>query len=204
MKTFRQHFNEQAEKKTIVFAYGRFNPPTVAHNMLINKVIEVAKQQQGDYFIIPSHSIKPPDKNPLSAEQKIKILKYMVPDSSRIGTFGETYISALQKLQEMGYNNVIQIAGSDRIPEFSMLANKYNGKPDKTGQIVFNFNNFEFVSAGNRDPDSEGMEGMSASKLRNLASNGNIEEFKTGMAETIPDAIKMETYNQIRKILKNK
>jgi hypothetical protein len=203
MKTFRQFFIEQLEKKTAVFAYGRFNPPTVAHNMLISKVMETAKQQQGDYFIIPSHSTKPPDKNPLTPEQKIKILKFMVSDPSKIGTFGQTYISALQKLQEMGYNNIIQIAGSDRIPEFSMLVNKYNGKQDKTGQVVFNFNQFEFVSAGNRDPDSEGMEGMSASKLRSLALEGNFEEFQLGMAETVPDKIKTETYNQIRKILKN-
>lgn len=204
MITFRQYFTEQIEKKTVVFAYGRFNPPTVAHNMLINKVIETASQQKGDYFIIPSHSAKPPDKNPLTPEQKIKILKFMVPDSSKVGTFGQTYISALQKLEEMGYNNVIQIAGSDRIPEFSILVNKYNGKQDKTGQIAFNFNQFEFVSAGNRDPDSEGMEGMSASKLRRLALEGNFEEFQSGMAETVPDKIKAETYNQIRKILKNK
>ena len=204
MKTFRQFFVEQLEKKTAVFAYGRFNPPTIAHNMLIDKVIKTANQQNGDYFIIPSHSIKPPDKNPLTIEQKVKILKHMVPNPESIKTFGQTYITALQKLQEMGYNNVIQIACSDRIPEFSLLVNKYNGKQDKTGQIVFDFNQFEFVSAGNRDPDSEGMEGMSASKLRGLAIEGNLEEFKTGMADAVPNEIKVETYNQIRKILKIK
>jgi hypothetical protein len=204
MKTFRQFFVEQLEKKTAVFAYGRFNPPTVAHNMLINKVIETANQQKGDYFIIPSHSTKPPDKNPLAIEQKVRILKHMVPNPESIKLFGQTYIIALQKLQEMGYNNIIQIAGSDRIPEFSLLVNKYNGKQDKTGNVVFDFNQFEFVSAGNRDPDSEGMEGMSASKLRSLAVEGNFEEFQLGMAETVPDKIKTETYNQIRKILKNK
>ena len=196
MKTFRQYFVEQqASKKTVVFAYGRFNPPTVAHNMLIDKVIETATQQQGDYFIIPSHSVKPPDKNPLTAEQKIKILQYMVTDSSKIGTFGQTYIAALQKLQELGYNNVIQIAGSDRIPEFSSLVNKYNGKQNKAGEVVFDFNQFEFVSAGNRDTD--------ASKLRKLALDGNVEEFKLGMTKTVPNDVKMETYKQIRKVLKN-
>lgn len=201
MKTFRQFFLEQIQKKTVVFAYGRFNPPTTAHNMLIEKVVETAKQNSGDYFIVPSHSVKPPDKNPLNAAEKIKILEFMVPDSSKIGTFGQTYITALQKFQEMGYNNVIQIAGSDRIPEFSFLVNKYNGKPDKSGQVTFDFNRFEFVSAGERDPDSEGMSGMSASKLRKLAIEGNLEEFKQGMAETVPDKLKEQTYKQIRKIV---
>lgn len=204
MKTFRQFFLEQSQKKTVVFAYGRFNPPTTAHNMLIEKVIEAAKQHNGDYFIVPSHSTKPPEKNPLDIDQKIKILEYMVPDSSKVGTFGQTYITALQKLQEMGYNNVIQIAGSDRIPEFSFLVNKYNGKPDKSGNVAFDFNQFEFVSAGERDPDSEGMTGMSASKLRKLALDGNLDEFKQGMANSVPDKLKEETYKHVRNLLGNK
>jgi len=201
MKTFRQFFIEQAQKKTAVFAYGRFNPPTIAHNMLIDKVIETARQHNGDYFIIPSHSVKPPEKNPLTAAEKIQILKFMVPDSSQIGTFGQTYITALQKLEQMGYNNIIQIAGSDRIPEFTFFVNKYNGKPDKSGQPPFNFSVFEFVSAGERDPDSEGMSGMSASKLRKLAVDGDLESFKQGMAESVPDELKEQTYNKLRKIL---
>jgi hypothetical protein len=85
-----------------------------------------------------------------------------------------------------------------------MLVNKYNGKPDQTGQVVFNFNVFEFVSAGERDPDSEGVEGMSASKLRQLAAEGNIEEFKDGMATSVPDKLKVKAYNVVRKTLGNK
>lgn len=203
MKTFHQFFLEQAQKKTAVFAYGRFNPPTIAHNMLINKVVETAKQHNGDYFIIPSHSIKPIEKNPLTVDEKIQILKFMVPDSSQIGNFGQTYIAALQKLEEMGYNNIIQIAGSDRIPEFTVFVNKYNGKPDKTGKPPFNFNVFEFISAGERDPDSEGMSGMSASKLRKLAIDGDLEAFKQGMSKTIPNELKEITYHKLRKILIN-
>jgi len=204
MKTFRQFFIEQTEDRTVVFAYGRFNPPTIAHNMLIEKVIQTAKQKQADYLIIPSHSVKPPDKNPLTADQKAKILRYMVPDPSKIGLFGQTYVTALQQIKSMGFNKVIQIAGSDRIPEFTFFVNKYNGKPDKSGNIPFNFDYFEFVSAGERDPDSEGMSGMSASKLRSLAVNGDIEQFKEGMAETVPDKLKEQTYLQIRKISKTK
>jgi hypothetical protein len=204
MKTFRQFFTEQQSKKTVVFAYGRFNPPTTAHNMLFEKVIEAAKTINADYYIVPSHSTKPPNKNPLALSDKIEIIKHMLPDSSRVGAFGTTYIATLQKLQEMGYTDVVQLAGSDRIPEFTMLVNKYNGKPDQTGQVVFNFNVFEFVSAGERDPDSEGVEGMSASKLRQLAAEGNIEEFKDGMATSVPDKLKVKAYNVVRKTLGNK
>jgi hypothetical protein len=202
MKTFRQFFTEQANQKTMTFAYGRFNPPTIAHNMLIEKVIETAQQSKSDFLIVPSHSIKPPEKNPLTIEQKAKILKYMVPDPSKIGMFGQTYVLVLQKLQSLGYNRIIQVAGSDRIPEFSFFVNKYNGKADKSGNVLFNFNYFEFISAGERDPDSEGMSGMSASKLRKLAFDGDIEQFKEGMTETVPDKLKEQAYLQIRKMLR--
>jgi hypothetical protein len=201
MKTFKQFFLEQTQDKTVVFAYGRYNAPTIGHQKLIDTVVNTAKQNNADYLIVPSHSTKPPEKNPLTAEQKIEVLKYMVPDSSRVSTIGSTYINTLQKIQEMGYTKVIQVCGSDREPEFKNLVNAYNGKPDKTGNVPFNFQSFEFVSAGERDPDSEGVEGMSASKLRKLASEGNFEAFKSGMADSVPDEVKQKTYEQIRKII---
>jgi hypothetical protein len=81
------------------------------------------------------------------------------------------------------------------------LVKLYNGKPDKTGKIPFKFDSFKFVSAGERDPDSEGVEGMSASKLRKLAVDGKIDEFKSGMSDLVPNKLKEQTYNQIRKIM---
>lgn len=201
MKTFKQFFLEQEQNKTIVFAYGRYNAPTIGHEKLIDVVVNTAKQNNADYLIVPSHSTKPPKKNPLTIDQKIEILKFMVPDSSRVSDIGSTYINTLQKLQEMGYENAIQVCGSDREPEFKNLVTAYNGKPDKTGKVPFNFQSFKFVSAGERDPDSEGIEGMSASKLRNLAAEGNFEEFKKGMSELVPEEVKQNTYEQIRKIL---
>jgi len=189
------------QNKAVVFAYGRYNPPTIGHQKLIDTVVNAANNHQADYLIIPSHSTKPPEKNPLSISQKIEILKHMVPDASKVSEAGATYINALQKIQEMGYENVIQVAGSDREPEFMNLVKAYNGKPDKTGNIPFNFKSFNFVSAGERDPDSEGVEGMSASKIRKLAADGRINEFKSGMADSVPDNIKQKTYDEIRKII---
>ena len=200
MKTFRQFFLESV-KDTVVFAYGRYTPPTIGHMKLVETVVSTAKKNNSDYLIVPSHSTKPLDKNPLTVDQKIEILKYMVPDSTKVSSIGSTYINTLQKLQEMGFRNIIQVCGSDREPEFKKLVETYNGKPDKTGKVAFNFNSFNFVSSGERDPDSEGVEGMSASKLRKLAAEGNIEQFKQGMAAGVPDKVKSNTYNILRKIL---
>jgi hypothetical protein len=199
MKTFRQFFFENKDT-TLVFAYGRFNPPTVAHEMLVEKVVETANKNNASYLIVPSHSTKPPDKNPLNAQQKIEILKYMVPDSTRVSDVGTTFIQTLQKIQEMGYRDIIQVCGSDREPEFKKLVETYNGRPDKTGNIPFQFQSYNFASSGERDPDSEGMEGMSASKLRKLASEGDLEQFKLGMSLKVPDELKERTFEEIRKI----
>lgn len=200
MKTFRQFFFE-SKTDTLVFAYGRFNPPTIAHEMLIKKVIETANKYNADYLIVPSHSTKPPQKNPLNVNQKIEILRHMVSDSAKVSDIGTTFIRMLQKIQEMGFENIIQVCGSDREPEFKNLVDAYNNKPDKTGNIPFSFKTYNFVSAGERDPDSEGMEGMSASKLRKLAEEGNLEQFKQGMSANVPDELKQKTYDEIRKIV---
>ena len=200
MKSFSQFFIEQNKKdKTVVFAYGRFNPPTTGHEKLINKVISVAKEHDADYFVIPSHSTKPPSKNPLTFQQKFEVLKYII-DGFHIGKFGITFIDVLKYLQQMGYNKVLQIAGSDRQAEFLGLVNKYNGKPDsKTGNIDFNFYTYEVVSSGERDPDSDNLEGMSASKLRNFAMQGDFKNFEKGMSAQIPHKLKLQTFELIRK-----
>lgn len=202
MKTFSQFFIEQITKdKTIVFAYGRFNPPTIGHQKLIETVLKVADQNRADYYIIPTHSTEPRKKNPLTFEEKFQVLKYLV-DISHIGKFGTTFFETLKKFQQMGYNRVIQIAGSDRQAEFLGLVNKYNGKPDpKTGNVDFNFKSFEVVSSGERDPDSDGVEGMSASKLRNYAAKGDFKSFEKGISDKVPHKTKLYTYEAIRKTL---
>lgn len=203
MKTFKQFFTEQKEK-AIAFAYGRFNPPTIGHEKLIEKVIETAKANQADYLIIPSQStakqtLGERKKNPLSLQERIEILKHMVSNPSNVVDFGTTFVSALNKLQEMGYTKVFHIAGSDREASFMTVVNKYNGQLDKEGNIPFQFNSYEFVSAGQRDPDSEGVEGMSASKLRQLAVEGDYETFKTGMSDSVPENLKRKAFEIIRK-----
>ena len=203
MKSFKQFFVEQNKPiKSIVFAYGRFNPPTIGHEVVIKKVINTAAKMNAEYAIIPSHGTTPKYKNPLSLQEKIGLLQYMVSDPSKVKDFGTTFIDVLKKFYQMGYTHVIQIAGSDRKPEFLALVNKYNGKPDPTtGNVDFNFNTFEVISSGERDPDSEDVEGMSASKLRALAVKGDFDNFSQGMSPKIPKPLKKTIFNIIRKKL---
>lgn len=196
MKTFKQYLSEQIEDKTAVIAYGRYNPPTIGHQKLIDTVRETALKNKAIGIIAPSHS-QDKDKNPLSYSEKEELLRQMSKDVTVIDK-GKTLISLLQFLQERDYTKIIHVAGSDRIPEFERLVETYNGRPDKKGIVPFNFKSYDFVSAGERDPDSEGVEGMSASKLRQLAVGGDLEKFKQGMADSISDELKEKTYENIR------
>jgi hypothetical protein len=196
MKTFKQYLAERVEDKVAVIAYGRYNPPTVGHQKLIDVIRDTALKNNADAIIAPSHT-QDKAKNPLSYSEKEEILREM-SEGIHIAEQGKTFITLLQFLQQQGYTKIIHVAGSDRIPEFQKLIETYNGKPDKKGVIPFDFSEYTFVSAGERDPDSEGIEGMSASKLRQLAVDGNLEEFKQGMSSTVSDEVKEKTYENIR------
>jgi hypothetical protein len=199
MKSFRQFFTEAVEGKTAVFSYGRYNPPTTGHQLLINKLAAIANEKQADAFLIPTHTLDK-KKNPLNINEKINILQQMAPGIKILET-GKTLIEALKDLQAKGYTSIIQVAGSDRIPEFTHIRDAYNNKPNKAGEIPFSFKTYDIASSGDRDPDSDGVEGMSASKLRELALAGNIEEFKQGMSTTVNNDTKTATYNTIRERL---
>jgi|688.fasta_scaffold58663_4 hypothetical protein len=197
MIAFSRFFTEQTKEKIAVFSYGRYNPPTTGHQLLIDKLVEVAKQKNGDAFLIPTHTIDK-KKNPLTLEEKTYVLEQMC-DNVKILKTGKTFVEALKELQNRGYTSVYQIAGSDRIPEFTHIINTYNNKPNKVGEIPFSFANYELISSGERDPDSETVEGMSASKLRSLAINGDLNAFVNGMSPRVDSNLKHDVYNIIRK-----
>lgn len=201
MVIFRKFFYENYSGKTAVIAYGRYNPPTIGHEKLINKLIDITNQNNADGFIVPTHT-QDNKKNPLTYNEKEELLKSMIDDNINILPSGKTLMLMLRDLQSKGYTNIIHIAGSDRIPDFRALIATYNGKPDKTGNIPFKFKTYDFESAGDRDPDSEDVEGMSASKLRQLAVEGNIEEFKQGMSVKLSDTLKEKAYKIIRERIK--
>jgi len=172
----RELFLREDDRATAVFAFGRFNPPTIGHQKLLDKVISMTKQVNGKGYVFLSQ--KQNNKtDPLTFKEKQDYLRMFYPQLA-IGDAGvKTIIQALQKIQAEGRTRIVMIAGSDRVAEFQKLLNQYNGKPDKSGNDLYKFDSIDVVSAGERDPDQEGASGASASKARELANKGQEHEF---------------------------
>lgn len=192
-----KHFKEYLKEATghVTFTFGRFNPPTVGHEKLIEKVHAVSK---GAYRIYPSQS-HDPKKNPLGYTDKIKFMRKMFPRHARSiisDTKIKTAFDALDSLYEQGYRQVTFVVGSDRVDEFDSTLNKYNGEKRRGG----GFYNFEggihVVSAGERDPDADDVSGMSASKMRAAAEDNNFELFSKGLPSGFREAQKL--FNAVR------
>ena len=194
-----RNFRDLTESKgTVVFTFGRFNPPTTGHEKLIKKVASVAGSNT--YRIYPSHS-QNPKKDPLPYALKIAYLRKMFPRYAKnimADKTAKTAIDIAVKLYDEGYTTLVMIAGSDRVKEFSSLLKKYNGVENKR-HGYYKFDVIDIVSAGERDPDAEGVEGMSASKMRAAASAGDFDSFKTGLPSSFRDAQKL--YNDVRKYM---
>ena len=193
------------EKKggTVVFTFGRFNPPTVGHEKLIIAVENIANAKGGDYLIFPSHT-QDSKKNPLTQAQKIKYIKNMFPKHRRkiVASTGRTALEIASGLHDKGYTTLVMVVGSDRVQEFQRILDRYNGE-DKTHGF-YQFDKIEVVSAGERDPDAEGVEGMSASKMRAAAVKGDFESFRLGTPTSLSDADTKTMFNDVRKGLKLK
>ena len=151
--------------RTAVVAFGRMNPPTIGHQKLVDKI----KSLPGDHYVFLSQSQKPKT-DPLSFVDKLRYAKFFFPEVTIGNPEVRTIIQALQKINELGYENLIYVAGSDRVQTFEKIINDYNGKD-------YTFKSIKIVSAGERDPDAEGAEGMSASKLKKLAAEGKLEDW---------------------------
>ena len=174
-KSWRPPTTEGA--KVAAFTFGRFNPPTTGHELLINKVKEFAAGN--DYFVFPSHSVDK-KKNPLTAAQKVAFMKEMYPshkDSIILDEGIRDAIKALKWLEDKGYTDAIFVVGSDRVPAFQFIK-QYNGKD-------YNMNTVEIRSAGERDPDADDVSGMSASKMRKAAQEGDVATIKSGLPNTV-------------------
>ena len=184
---------EQQTNKHASFCFGRMNPPTVGHAQLINTVANSA--QGGDYFIFTSQS-HDAKKNPLDYPTKVKFLKALFPDQAGhivYDTSLKTVPQVAQWLYEQGYRSVTFVAGGDRLPAFKELLTAYNGK--EGGNVYYKFDSINFVSSGDRDPDADGVAGVSASSAREAASRGDMEAFAqaTGagkLAQPLYDAVR--------------
>ena len=174
------------EAKSIAFTFGRFNPPTIGHEKLINKVKSVPAN---DYKIFLSRS-EDPKKNPLSARQKLDYMKKMFPQHARNIEINTTnmILDIATKLYNQGYKEISMVVGSDRVREFDTILKKYNDIRSRHG--YYNFDKINVVSAGERDPDAEDVSGMSASKMRAAASKGDLINFKRGLPKGV-DADKL-------------
>ena len=168
---------KEAKGKSIAFAFGRFNPPTIGHEKLINKVKSLPTN---DYKIFLSRS-NDPKKNPLSPRDKLSIMKKMFPSHARNIEINQTnmVLDIATMLYKKGYSDVTMVAGSDRVREFENILTKYNGVSSRHG--MYDFESIKVVSAGERDPDAEGASGMSASKMRAAAAKGDIKSFEKGL-----------------------
>jgi len=200
-KTFEQLIKE-VKGSTAVFTFGRFNPPTIGHEKLLKVIESTATKNRADQFIFLSQS-QDDKKNPLSASQKLMFMKLIFPKQRRAfpTTSARTAIEALVELYEQQkYSKVIMVVGSDRVRNFDTLLNKYNDVKSKHG--YYKFENIDVVSAGERDPDIEGAEGMSASKMRTAVQEGNFDLFKMGVPAGVSEKDCHNLYNAVAKGMK--
>ena len=181
------HEDYLPEAKSIAFTFGRFNPPTTGHEKLIQKVKSIPTD---DYKIFLSRS-EDPKKNPLSPRQKLDYMKKMFPQHARNIEINTTnmVLDIATKLYKQGYDSITMVVGSDRVREFDTILKKYNDIKSRHG--YYNFKKINVVSAGDRDPDAEGVSGMSASKMRAAAQKGDVKSFKTGLPSSFRDTEKL-------------
>ena len=185
------------DQGSISITFGRFNPPTTGHEKLLDKVAREAKASGGTYRIYPSRS-EDPKKNPLDAGTKVKYMRKAYPDHANSIIDNDdmrTIFDVLSSLDSDGYSSVNIIVGGDRVSEFNSLATKYNGD-------LYKFDEIKVTSAGDRDPDGEGVEGMSASKMRKAAADGDLESFKKGVPSGIKDKDIQSLYGTLRTAMK--
>lgn len=180
-------------KGTLTVAFGRFNPPTIGHQQLMDTAAASSQADGGDYLIYPSRS-QDKKKNPLDPDTKISYMRQMFPThSERIvnDAANKTIFDVLKKAHNDGYTNVRIVGGSDRVKEFEKLSNNYNGQ-------LYAFDAIEVVSSGDRDPDAKGVEGMSASRMRLAAAEGDFRKFREGLPPDMKRKSAQELFDSVR------
>ena len=178
-------------KGTLTIAFGRFNPPTTGHEKLLDTV--ASSSDDNDYMIIPSRT-QDKKKNPLDADTKVSVMQKMFPkhkDKIVNDANNKTIFDVLKKAHTDGYANVRILGGADRVKEFEKLTGNYNGK-------LYQFDKLEIKSAGDRDPDSDDVTGMSASKQRKAAAEGDIKTFMKGVPKSLNQKDAEELFKKIR------
>ena len=188
----------EARGDTAVFTFGRFNPPTTGHEKLMEAVAKQAKKNSAPYYIFASHS-ENAKKDPLPYAKKLAYMQKMFPKHARslVVDKARNVFEIAVTLHNKGHKSIIMVVGSDRVTEFETLLNKYNGTEARHG--YYGFDNIEVVSAGERDPDAEGVTGMSASKMRAAAIANDFDQFKLGLPSNFKQG--MSLFKDVRKYM---
>jgi hypothetical protein len=195
--SFKQYLVE--EEKTIFFSFGRMNPPTIGHEKLLDKLASTAGRNPYRMYLSQSQD---PKKNPLAYKVKVKAARKMFPRHARniiMTNDIKTVFDIVVKLYAEGFRKVVMVVGSDRLREFNVLLDKYNGKKARHG--FYNFADIKIVSAGDRDPDADGAEGMSASKMRAAASDNDFTSFSQGLPKVFSNSDSKALFNTVRKAM---
>lgn len=194
---FKDFLLKEEKQKHAVLAFGRMSPPTTGHEVLVNKVKSVAQQHNASHHVVLSHT-QDSKKNPLSTADKLKHARRFFPETNITASSKDApnFLEQAKKLHQKGVTHLHMVAGSDRVPEYKQLLQKYNGKHEGT---LFNFKEIHVHSAGERDPDAEGVQGMSASKMREHAKSGSFNEFKKGIPKHVKAHHAKEMFADVRK-----
>ena len=187
---------KKVEDETLTIVFGRFNPPTSGHEKLLGAARKAAAG--GDLKIYPSRS-QDDKKNPLDPDMKISYMKKLFPDYEEeiINDGDMRSIFDVLTTADQDYENVNIVVGADRQSEFENLANKYN-------KDLYDFENIRVISAGVRDSDAEGVEGMSASKMRKAVADDDFDAFKKGMPKAVKGGDAEAVFNAVRSGMKIK
>ena len=180
-------------KGTLTIAFGRFNPPHLGHLQLMNTASSSVEGKKDDYMIVPSRS-NDPKKNPLDPNTKVDMMKTMFPQHANNimnDTNARTIFDVLNGANNAGYANVKIVGGADRVKEFTKLANNYNGK-------LYDFDKVDVISSGERDPDGEGVEGLSSSRMRLAASENDFKAFSKGLPKDLDKDAKKQIFTAVR------
>jgi DNA-binding LacI/PurR family transcriptional regulator len=184
-----------------VFIFGRMNPPTLGHELLIAKADEIGRKEHRDSYVILSKT-QDSKKNPIPYNDKLKALNAALPRINFIDNDSiKTIFDAVQFLIDNGYRDLVLVCGSDRASEYEALFSKYINNPDPEKRL--NLTSFKTAVAGaNRDPDSDDASGISATKARNLAKAGKYDDFKKVLPTRMPDSEAEVLFNDIRQNLR--
>lgn len=186
------------EEKVVYFAFGRMNPPTIGHGKLMDKLASVAGRNPYFLYLSQSNDVK---NNPIDYTSKVKFIRKMFPKHARqvlLNKNVKTPFDALTNLYDLGYRKVIMVAGSDRVDEYKIRLNKYNASKGSHG--FYNFKDgVQIVSAGQRDPDSQGAEGASGTKQRQYAQDNNFTKFSQGLPKSMSNSDAKDLFNAVRK-----